>query len=219
VTTLNLVSEALRAPVALVDRMDRERTLAVDGPRLLAALFVGAALFGFVVGAERSLLQGTFAGLKMPVLLLGPILVVLPALPALWRTCGVEVSYERLAVAALVGTTRSAVLAAAAAPLWWLVAPFLDYWLGVLAFAGTVALLGLPGLWVVGEAVPTGGSHRAVARLGTIALLGLCTMQMGWMTRPFLVRPDGEVVLVRAVEEDVFQALETTARTSVDRRR
>lgn len=212
---LTLIAEVLRRPAQVVERIEREGTLAVDGPRLLAAFAGGAALFGFVIGMDRSPLQGMFAALKLPVLLLLPLMLVLPALPALWRACDVEVAYGRLAVASLVGATRAAVLAAAAAPVWWLAAPLLDYHVAVLAFAGALAAVGAPGLWVVGEAIPAGGRDRWLARVGTLAFLGLATMQTGWMLRPFVARPHGEVVLFRTVEQDVFQSLGTTARSSV----
>ena len=209
-TALTLVTEVLRAPLAVVDRIDTERTLATDGPRLLFTLVLAAAAFGAVVGGYRDATQAVFAGLKMPVLLLVPLLVVLPALRALWALCDVDAPYRRLAIATLVGAARTAVLAAALGPVLWLAWPLLGYHDAVLAFAGTLALAGLPGLMVIGEAVPTGGSQRWLATTASMLLLGFATMQSGWMLRPFIARPTIDVTLVRPVEDDIFHSLRTT---------
>lgn len=212
---LEQIAEVLRAPDTVVARIERDDSFAAEAPPLLATFSAAAVLFGFVVGMDRSVLQGLFAAIKMPALLLAPLFLVLPALPALWRMCDVTVSYKRLAIASLVGSTRSAVLAAALAPVWWLAAPWLEYHAAVLLFAGSLVAVGAPGLWVVGTAIPAGGRNRWMARYGTVALLGLATMQLGWLGRPFVARPTGEVVFLRAVEHDVFSALATTTRSSL----
>lgn len=218
-TTLTLITDMLRAPLQVVDRIDSERTLATEGPRLLLTLIVASAAFGGVVGAYRNAMQAVFAGLKMPVLLLVPLIVVVPALRALWALCDVEVPYRRLAIATLVGATRTAVLAAALGPVLWLTWPLLGYHDAVLAFAATLALAGLPGLMVVGEAVPAGGHHRWLAITGSLLLVGFATMQSGWMLRPFVARPSAEVSLFRPVEADIFDSLRTTTRTVIEERR
>jgi hypothetical protein len=42
-------------------------------------------------------------------------------------------------------------------------------------------------------------------------------MQAGWMTRPFVARPTGEVVFLRQLDEDVFHSLGATSRSSLGR--
>jgi len=205
-------AELLRAPGAMVDRIDTDDSFAEEAPRLLALLALGAVTFGAVVGGYRGGLQVPFAAVKLPLLFLVPMMLVLPALRGLWSLCEVNVSYQRLVTAGLVGGARTALLAAAAGPVLWLLFGLLGYHLAVLTFVGVLALCGLPGLLVVARAVPAGGRSRWVALTGSLVLLGLASMQTGWLLRPFLVRPQTtDVVLLRPVEEDVFRAVETTA--------
>lgn len=213
---VRLAAQVLRAPGAYVDQVEAEGRYAEEAPRLLALLVLGALVFGGVAGGYRGGLQVVFAAVKLPVLLIVPIVLVLPALRGLWGLCDVQVSYQRLALSALTGGARMALLAAAAGPVLWLAFGVLGYHGAVLCFAGLLAVCGLPGLMVVARAVPTGGRGRWVALGGSLALLGLCTMQTGWMLRPFLLRPTAEdAVFLRAMEDDVFTALGLTTTSSV----
>lgn len=215
-TLIHLAAELLRAPGALVDRIERDGTFAVEAPRLLGLLALGACTFGAVVGGYRGGLQVPFAALKLPFLLLVPMVLVLPALRSLWALAEVEVSYRRLVTAGLVGGARTALLAAAAGPVLWLAYGVLGYHVAVLAFVAVLGVAGLPGLLVVVRAVPGGGRGRWVALAGSLALMATASMQTGWLLRPFLVRPQTEdIVMFRAVEQDVFEALGTTAWSSL----
>jgi len=212
---VTLAAEVLRSPVALIDRIEKDGTLAEEAPRLLALLVLGALVFGGVAGGYRGGLQVPFAAVKLPILLLVPTVLVLPAVQGLWGLCDVEVSYRRLTLAALTGGARMALLAAAAGPVLWLAFGVLGYHSSVLFFALLLAICGLPGLLVVARTVPSGGRARFVALAGSLALLGLSTMQTGWMLRPFLLRPQAEsAVFLRPVEDDVFSALGLTTASS-----
>jgi len=211
-TLIHCAAELLRAPGPMVDRIEAEGTFAEEAPRLLALLALGALTFGAVVGGYRGGWQVPLAAAKLPLLFLVPMVLVLPALRGLWALCEVDVSYRRLVTAGLVGGARTALLAAAAGPVLWLLFGLLGYHLAVLAFVGVLGLCGLPGLLVVARAVPHGGRGRWVALGASLALLGLASMQTGWLLRPFLVRPQTtEVVVLRPIEEDVFSAVGTTA--------
>jgi len=208
---VTLAAQVLRSPVELIDRIEAEGSLSEEAPRLLALLVLGALVFGGVAGGFRGGLQVPFAAVKLPVLLLVPTVLVLPAVQGLWGLCDVDVSYRRLALAALTGGARMALLAAAAGPVLWLAFGVLGYHGSVLFFASLLAVCGLPGLLVVARAVPSGGRSRFVALVGSLALLGVATMQTGWMLRPFLLRPHADqAVFLRSVEDDVFSALGLT---------
>ncbi len=212
---VTLAADVLRSPVELIDRVEKNETLAEVAPRLLALLVVGALVFGGVAGGYRGGLQVPFAAVKLPVLLLVPTMLVLPAVQGLWALCEITVSYRRLTLAALTGGARMALLAAAAGPVLWLAFGVLGYHSSVLFFALLLVICGLPGLLVVARTVPSGGRARFVALAASIALLGLSTMQTGWMLRPFLLRPQAEsAVFLRPVEGDVFTALGLTTASS-----
>jgi hypothetical protein len=213
--TLTLAGVLLREPERLLGRdRDDEQTadhLALLAPRLLAITLLGAGLFGMVIGSYRGELQYLYAALKTPLLLLLPVLIGLPAIRAFHDACEVEVAWSRLALAALVSVARTAVLAAACAPVLWLyLSLHPDYHRAVLAMAACLALVGLPGLLTLIAALPEGGRQRPLASAASVAVLGILLAQSGWLLRPFVVRPRAEVTLLRSVEADVFSSLAST---------
>lgn len=213
---LTLTSAVLRDPIAVVDAHSSSLDLGWLAPRLLAISGAGAVLFGAVVGSYRGGEQVLYAAIKLPLLLWLPPLLALPAIHAGWRACEVDVSYRRLAMAALAGMARAGVLASALAPVLWL--PFsveTDYHLSVLMFAGCLVLAGLPGLTAIARAIPAGGHHRWLATIGSLTVVGLLLMQSGWLLRPFVARPTTAVALFRPVESDVFSSLGNTTAASL----
>jgi hypothetical protein len=212
---LTLAATVLRDPLAVVDEADRPDALSALTPRLLALATAGFALFGAVVGSYRGGIQVGYAALKMPFLLAIPLVVCLPAVRALYEARGVRASWPRLALAGLVGAARTGILAAASLPLVWLVysvGP--DYHDAILFMTGVLGVVGLPGLLVVARALPDGGELRWIATAGSLALLVGVTAQTGWLLRPFVVRPAGEVAFLRPVESDVVSALSATGSAS-----
>jgi hypothetical protein len=212
---LKLTGVLLREPERLLgrDRDDEQTTdnLALLAPRLLAITLLGAALFGMVIGSYRGEMQYLYAALKTPLLLLLPVLIGLPAIRAFHDACEIEVAWSRLALAALVSVARTAVLAAACAPVLWLyLSLHPDYHRAVLAMAASLALVGIPGLVTLIAALPRGGRQRPLASMASVAVLGILLAQSGWLLRPFVVRPRAEVTLLRSIEADVFSSLAST---------
>lgn len=212
---LTLTAAVLRDPNALVDAHDNGVDLPRLAPPLLAITLIGGALFGLMVGSQRGELQLLYAAVKMPVLLLAPPLVALPALHSLWRAAGVEVRWGRLSLAALAAMARSAVLAAALGPVLWLLYSLrLDYHDAVLLMVASIGLAGLPGVAALVRALPKGGDLRFLAAAGSALALFLAFAQTGWLLRPFIARPQAEVSFLRPVEEDVFSSLSATRASS-----
>jgi hypothetical protein len=213
--TLKLVGVLLREPERLLgrDRDDEQTTdnLALLAPRLLAITLLGAALFGMVIGSYRGEMQYLYAALKTPLLLLIPVLIGLPAIRAFHDACEIEVGWSRLALGALVSVARTAVLAAACAPVLWLyLSLHPDYHRAVLAMAACLALVGTPGLLTLIAALPAGGRQRPLASGASVVVLGVLLAQSGWLLRPFVVRPRAEVTMLRSIEADVFSSLAST---------
>ncbi len=213
---LSLCTQVLRDPRSLVEQNDSPAGLARLAPSLLLLASGGAALFGAVAGSYRGGIQTFYAAIKFPIFLLIPLLLCLPAIHALWRACELPVGWQRLGLASLVGMARAAILLAAAGPLLWLIYSIhIDYHVAIILMVATLGLVGLPGVGMVVRLLPGTGMLRPVALMGSVAILGLVMAQGGWLLRPFVARPAGEVTLLRTVEEDVFSSLGNTMLASL----
>ena len=213
---LSLTSRVLRDPKGLVLSALDDEGFARLAPRLLTITALGAAIFGMVVGSYRGGIQVLYAGVKMPLLLLVPVVVSLPAIRSLYLAAELDVDRRSIGLAALTGIARTAVLAAAMAPVLWLFWSLgVSYHAAVLTLAGALAVVGLPGMVTVVRSLPSGGRRRWMATAGSLAVLGLVTAQTGWLLRPFVARPAAEVTFLRPIEEDVFSSLGATQRSAV----
>lgn len=213
---LMLTSRVLRDPKGLVADHLHDDGFATLAPRLLVITALGAAVFGMVVGSYRGGVQVLYAAVKMPLLLLIPVVVSLPAVRAFFLAAELEVDRRAIGMASLTGMARTAVLAAALAPVLWLFWSLgVDYHLAVLTLAAALGVVGLPGMLTVVRTLPSGGRRRWMATAGSLAVLGLVTAQTGWLLRPFVARPSAEVTFVRPLEEDVFSSLGATKRSAI----
>jgi hypothetical protein len=211
-STLTIAAQILRDPAALLSSADDPDYLAYVAPRALGVGVIGAALFGITVGSYHGGLQVAYAAVKMPLLFLLPMIVSLPAVRSLATTASTTVEWPRLALAGAIGGARAAVLAAALGPILWLyysVQP--DYRSSVFVFAGALVLAGVPGLSVVAKALPERAERRFAVGLASVALLGMVTAQTGWLLRPFIVRAEAPVTLLRPIESDVATSLGQTS--------
>lgn len=216
---LRLCARVLRAPHELVDA-DGRVPLAELLPALLVLVAIGGGLFGLVIGSYRGGVQHVFAAVKLPLVLLLPLVVSLPACRALYLAAGVRVSYERLVFAAMVGMARAALLAAAAGPaLWLLYSVALDYHVAVMLLCGALAIAGGIGLVTTARLLPAGGQLRPCAHAAALAIVGVVLAQSGWLLRPFLVRPRAEIAFVRPLEADVFSSMNAALDSSRGRYR
>ena len=214
---LSLCGALLRQPTALLgdDAATTRARLTLLAPKLLAITLLGGGALGVVLGSYRGDAQLLYAGLKTPLLLLLPVLLGLPALRAFLAACEVTIEPARLALGALLSVARTALLGASTSPILWLylsLAP--DYHQAVLAMAGTLVLIGLPGLWTLLHTLPEGGEARPLAHAAALVVLGVLLAQSGWLLRPFIVRPRAEITFLRPIESNVFSSLVTTRRSA-----
>ncbi len=210
---LQLTVRVLRSPSSLLDG-DRV-PLAALLPGLLALVGLAGGLFGVVIGSYRGGIQHLFAAIKLPVVLMLPLLVALPAIRALYLAGGVALRYDRLAFAAMVGVARASLLAAAMGPaLWLLYSVNLDYHRAVMTMCAALCVAGAIGLGTMASLLPGGGRLRVCAHLASLVVAGVVFAQGGWLLRPFLVRPRAEISFVRPIEADVFSSVGAAWRSS-----
>lgn len=193
-TAATTISRLLRSPREVATDCHEDRSSTSLAAISLACLFLGAAAFGAAVGSQRGGHQIGMAAAKMPVALLGALVVACPAFFALAAVFGRPMSAKAITALALASGARGAlVLLACAPPLWLAIDLGLSYdatkLAAVLAYgaAGVTALsLFVRGL---GE-----GRGRGVIVLSSMVVLLLAGAQTAWTLRPFLGDPaDREV--------------------------
>lgn len=162
----------------------------------LLCLLVCGATYGGVVGSFRGDLQVVYAAIKLPLVLLGALVVTAPALWAFGATSSAPWPLRSATSLVLVAAGRAALVLAAVTPLLWLAIDlYAGYHLSALLGAFTLGLGGLAGLGVVARGLSE-MKRSALLLASLVFLLGLA--QFGWTLRPWLVRPGSDdVVLVR----------------------
>lgn len=214
---LSLCGTLLRQPTTLIgdDAATTRMQLSMLAPKLLAITLLGGGALGVVLGSYRGDAQLLYAALKTPALLLLPVLLGLPALRAFLAACEVALDGSRLALGALLAVARTALLGASTGPILWLYLSLTpDYHRAVLAMAGTLVLIGVPGLWTLLHTLPEGGEARPLAHAAALVVLGVLLAQSGWLLRPFIVRPRAEITFLRPIESNVFSSLAATRRSA-----
>lgn len=205
---LGLCGLLLRDPHAIVAHADDPQRFAAAVPRVLGIALGAAALFGAVVGSYRGGVQVGYAALKLPALLLVPLVVALPAVAALYRLGGAPIPAARLSLSGLVAVARTALIAVAMAPAVWLAYDSgLGYHAATVLLTAVLALAGLAGLPTVVAGLGPRSVQTRLAALGSVIVLALVTAQTGWVLRPFVARPRAEVTLLRPIEGDIFGSL------------
>jgi hypothetical protein len=214
---LALCGDLLRAPEDLVARTADPRAFAHAAPRILAVTIGSAALFGAVVGSYRGGVQIGFAAMKMPLLLLVPLVVGLPSVGALFHLAGKPVHPQRLSMAGLVAVARTALIAVATAPVVWLAFDAgVAYHAAIVLLAGVLVLAGVAGLPSVVAGLGPHTHRTRVAAVAALVILGAVTAQTGWVLRPFVARPRAEVALFRPIEGDIVGSLIRAPLAAVD---
>ena len=214
---LDTCAALLRDPVAL-GRGDPRATLQTHGTALLGITIASAAVLGAVVGSYRGGVQLAYAAIKTPVLWLLPVVVALPAVHALYRVFGIAVDYGQVALAALVGTARAALVLGVASPALWLALSIhIDYHRAIVALCAALVLAGGLGLYTIAAILPGHGARKVGAHVLAVAAMGVVLAQGGWVLRPFIARPRADVAFLRPVESNVFASVAASWRSAQGR--
>ena len=213
-----------RASLSMIDLLlrDRRGTLAriragADLKPILATMVatiaVSMAIVGAALGSYRGGIQIAYAGIKLPLVLLGAATLSAPALSAIGAALGRRSRLSADLTLVMSAVAFGALLLASTTPLILLGrAVELDYHRMIF---GTVIIFTVAGLatlrmivqGVAEEQAP--GWRSAVA--GMCCVFALVGAQLAWAMRPYLVRPRApEVTFVREVEGSLFDAISTT---------
>ncbi|MCC6874698.1 MAG: hypothetical protein IT378_10375 [Sandaracinaceae bacterium] len=206
----------LRDPAEIARRCREEDGLEPIAKASLAALALGAAVFGGVVGSFRGGEQIAFAALKIPLALLAALGVSVPAFHAVAAVLGRARTLRSTVALSLAASGRAALVLLAFAPALWLAYDRgLGYHAAALAAALAYAVAGLAALSVLVRGLGE-GAHRLTTTAAYVAIFLAASAQTGWLLRPYLVRPRSEEVpLWRAREGGVGDALYRSSRSSV----
>ncbi len=218
------MSAADRHPIALLLRDPKEvarRCLEEEGLRplavgSLAALVVGAAVFGAVVGSFRGDAQILYAALKVPAAMLAAIVICIPAFHAIAATLGRAWPLRTVIALTLAAAGRASLVLLAFAPGLWLAYDLgLGYHAAALAAAAAYAVSGLAALGVLLRGLGR-GPHAIRTAVAFAAVFLAAGGQTSWILRPYLVRPQTEdVPFLRAIEGSFSDAIYRSTRSSV----
>jgi hypothetical protein len=188
------------------------RTLAVpeDWRLDIASIVLFGAIAGASVGVWTGDLQILYVATKVPILLLGTLLIGLPSMVVLGRFIGCSLSLSDAATLALSSIARTSVVLGALAPATAYFALTLPargivvYRAVVLsqvfafAVAGFVGVTALRGRLAV--RVPNRAKHTRIVFLW-IAIYSFIGAQLTWILRPFLGNPGAPVEYLRPYAE------------------
>lgn len=161
----------------------------------LLALVVGSALYGGVLGSYRGELQVLYAALKMPLVLVGALVVTAPAVWALGVASGRSWTLRSAGSLVLVAAGRAALVLVSVAPLLW-VAIDLGAGYHFASFLAAIAC-GLAGIVALGTLFRGLGPSGVVTGLAAALVFLSALAQTSWALRPWLGRPSQPVVFVR----------------------
>lgn len=169
--------------------------------RLLLVGCVAAMAFGAVVGSLHGDLQIVSSALKMPLVLLLPLVVSLPALHWVHGWSGTPIGWAELVEEGSLAVTRVGLALLVGLPLVWLV------WRLSPHHANAVQLVVL----LVGGAfaVSMRGAFRSsrTTRLVAIGLLALTLGQTSWILRPFVGSADEDFRWFESPNGDFVQGV------------
>jgi hypothetical protein len=208
---LTRMARSLTAHVA--QTVDARTNTAQDDWRLdLAAITLFGAIAGLSVGAWTGGLHMFYVATKVPLLLLGTLLIGLPSMVVLGRFIGCPLSFAGAASLALSSIARTSVVLAALAPATAYFAITLPgrgvvvyravvlsqvFAFAVAGFVGVTALRGR-----LASIVEDKAKHTRIVCLW-IALYSFVGAQLTWIVRPFLGNPGAPVEYLRPYTERI----------------
>jgi len=212
----SVLDELLRSPKAVAERTRNGGDLRPLFLAALGALVLGAGVFGATLATSRGGIQLLYSGVKLPLALLGTLLVVLPAFHAIAAGLGRPHSFSAMVALLLAAAGRGALVLSALAPVIWLCFDRgLAYHPGVLLAAFCYGLAGVASLSLLLRGI--GRDFRGILIVTLFgAVLFATGGQTAWMLRPFLGRPTAtHLPFFRARESSFLDAVQHSAESAV----
>ncbi len=206
----------LRAPAQVARQCRQDSDIRVLAAVSLAAIAIGGAAFGGVVGSFRGGAQIAFAAVKIPLAMLLALAVCVPSFHALAAVLGRPWPLRTVVAITLSSAARGSLALLAFAPAVWLAYDLgLDYHRAALLAAAAYGLSGLAAFGILLRGLGDGKG-----RFATVLAFGLVffsvAAQTGWILRPYLVRPrTKEAPFLRAREGSFVDAIWTASRSSM----
>lgn len=214
--SLGPIGLLLRDPAEVARRCLEEDGLRALTLASLAALVLGTAVFGGVVGSFRGGPQIAYAAIKIPLAMLAALVACVPAFHAIAASLGRPWPFRTVVALTIAAAGRAALVLLAFAPVLWL---SFDLGLGYHAAALAAALAyGIAGLSAMGVLVHGlgEGTHRLTTAAAFVVVFLAAAGQTGWLLRPYLVRPQTEEIpFVRAREGGFGDALVVSTRSAL----
>lgn len=214
--SLGVLSRLLRDPEGVAADCRDAADLGPLAATALAAIALGAAVFGGVIGSFRGGAQIGYAAIKIPLALLATLALCAPGFHALAATLGRPWPLRTVVALSLSAAARAALVLLACAPVLWLLFDLgLGYHKAAMASALAYGLAGLAALSVLLRGLGP-GAGRALTAIGFVALFFAVGGQTSWILRPYLVRPRTEAPpFLRAREGSFADAVLMSGRSSM----
>jgi hypothetical protein len=213
-TSLGTIDLLLRDREIMLARIRNGTNLTTILKTMIATIAVPMAIVGAALGSYRGGIQIAYAGLKLPLVLLGTAALSAPALTAIGRALGRRASLVQDLALVISALAFGSLLLVAGTPLILLGRALeLSYHQMIMMTVGMFSIAGVAALHMVIHAVSIEGL-RDGSRGWRTAVFGLCVVfavvsgQLSWALRPYLVRPrTPDVPFVRAKEGSLFDAV------------
>jgi hypothetical protein len=211
-----VLNQLLRAPGEIASSCRRDQDIRTIALTSIAAIIVGAAAFGGVIGSFRGGAQILFGAVKVPLAIMATLALCAPAFHALAAVLGRPWPMRSILSLALASAARSSLVLLAFAPALWLALDCgMSYHSAALLASFAYALAGLAALGVLVRGIGS-GDGRVLTALAFVAMFFAVGGQTAWILRPYLVRPRAQdIPFLRAREGGFSDALVTTMRSAM----
>ena len=213
---LRAVDDLLRAPGRVAEQARAGGDLRALFLASLAAIVLGAGVFGATLATSRGGAQVFYSGVKLPFALVATLLLVVPAFHTIASGLGRPLRFSGLIALTLAAAGRAGLVLIALSPLTWLAFDCgLSYHPGVLLATTCYCLAGISALRLVLRGIGFDARGYVIVGLFGLVLLGTGG-QTAWMMRPFLGRPGAaSVPFLRGKSGSFFDAIEQSTSDSL----